>query len=381
MERTSITVRPRAPERIWDSGVFPYLFRAHGGTLAVAVFEKWERSERDQAIAVGHLVCSRDGGRSWAELVVATPEDYPAFEGSAIELKDGRILLFHYDARSRGQKGVFLGKLYRSDDGLRTLSPPETVRFSVPRAVGGHDDNGVPLDAIFIHRSVLEQADGSLILSAYGWFEEDNQASEYRSTMSKFRAMLLRSGDLGLSWEYVSTIASGPVGQEGFNEPVIVRLTRGRHAGRLVCLMRTGRENPIYQAESDDDGKTWGAPRELSWVYSRFGRSRPIVGTDPDLTEMADGTLVLSFGHKPDYRDDGIFLAFSLDQGSSWTEVTRLSSSPTCAYTSVREISPGVLFVTYSARAEDIRPLPGVHYHNYRTVGQVVEVRVERLSP
>ena len=69
----------------------------------------------------------------------------------------------------------------------------------------------------------------------------------------------------------------------------------------------------------------------LSWQYSRYGRRRDIVGTDPDVIEMQDGTLVMSFGHKPDFRDDGNFLAFSTDQGQSWTQVSRLSSTMTAA--------------------------------------------------
>ena len=48
------------------------------------------------------------------------------------------------------------------------------------------------------------------------------------------------------------------------------------------------------------------------------GGRRPIVGTDPDLIEMQDGTLVMSFGHKPDYREHGNYLAFSTDHGASW---------------------------------------------------------------
>ena len=40
--------------------------------------------------------------------------------------------------------------------------------------------------------------------------------------------------------------------------------------------------------------------------------------------------------------------AFSLDQGETWTSETRLNSSITMAYTGVREVSPGVLFVVYT---------------------------------
>ena len=71
---------------------------------------------------------------------------------------------------------------------------------------------------------------------------------------------------------------------------------------------------------------------------------------------MQDGTLAISFGHKPDFEDDGDFVAFSADQGESWTQVTRLSMERTCAYTSLREIEPGVLYVTYSAARFEYSP-------------------------
>ena len=126
-----------------------------------------------------------------------------------------------------------------------------------------------------------------------------------------------------------------PVEQEGFGEPVMIQLRNGPRAGRLICQMRTGRETPIYQCESDDEGKTWTKAYPLQWMYSRFGRSRPIVGTDPDLIEMQDGTLVMAFGHKPDYQEHGNYLAFSVDHGQSWTQVVPISSTVTRAYCGV----------------------------------------------
>ena len=147
--------------------------------------------------------------------------------------------------------------------------------------------------------------------------------------MTKMRSLLLRSSDRGATWSYVSTIAADPIGQEGAAEPALVRLMHGPLKGRLICVLRSGRENPIYQCESDDEGRTWTRTRPLSWQYSRFGRYREIVGTDPDIIEMSDGTLAMSYGHKPDYEDHGNFLVFSVDQGRSWTQETRLSSSVT----------------------------------------------------
>ena len=180
--------------------------------------------------------------------------------------------------------------------------------------------------------------------------------------MYKMRSFLLRSSDQGKTWMYVSTIASDSVEQEGFGEPVLLQLRHGPNAGRLICQMRTGRENPVYQCESDDEGKTWTKAYALRWTYSRFGRQRDIAGTDPDLIEMGDGTLVMSFGHKPDYREHGNYLAFSLDHGKSWTQVTQISSTITSAYTGVRETSPGELFVVYTTSKTNPEDAGGVKY-------------------
>ena len=88
---------------------------------------------------------------------------------------------------------------------------------------------------------------------------------------------------------------------------------------------------------------------------------------------MADGTLAMSFGHKPDYEDHGNFLAFSVDQGRSWTQVTRLSSSVTMAYTGVREVAPGELYVVYSV--SDLDDSSGYRDATFSTVGRPVFVK------
>jgi hypothetical protein len=111
--------------------------------------------------------------------------------------------------------------------------------------------------------------------------------------------------------------------------------------------MRTGnRVDPIYQAHSDDDGVSWSAARPL-----------PLRGVDPDVIEMADGTLACSFGYRiltdPPSPEHGNYVAFSLDQGENWGHVTHLpieahsgTDRSTC-YTGLREVAPGRLLVTF----------------------------------
>jgi hypothetical protein len=111
-------------------------------------------------------------------------------------------------------------------------------------------------------------------------------------------------------------------------------------------------------------------------MYSRFGRTRPIVGTDPDLIEMQDGTLAMAYGHKPDYQEHGNYLAFSVDHGQSWSHVVPISSTVTRAYCGVRELAAGELFVVYST--SDAKTAQEYGTAKYNTMGR--SVRVSRLA-
>lgn len=355
---------------LYEGGVFPYMFLAKDGTTVVHGVKGWRKESVE---GIPFTVRSTDDRQTW-KVWNPSPDQQPGptHEGSVVQLKDGSILIFNWSLDNLGV-GRFKGKLWESTNQWETLAGPREIQLSIPRAAPpGFDDRGEPFGGVVFHRSVLELPGGDLLAGLYGRFEEDTTPTEYQAKQHKYRSFVMRSSDRGKRWSYISTIASGPVEQEGYCEPVLLRLSQVKHRGRLICLMRTGRENPIYQCESDDEGATWNQPRALRWAYSKYGRSREIAGTDPDLIEMSDGTLAFSFGHKPDYRDDGNFLAFSLDQGQSWTQVTRVSSARTCAYTTVREIRPGVLFIVYSLSkkgSDDAR-----YEDDFKTVGQTITV-------
>jgi hypothetical protein len=357
-----VTLGPQQPVA---AGVpWPYLVQLRDGTTILLGHVRWPKGG---TYPIHYTAVSRDGRKTWTEWKPSSNQGSgPITEGSAVELRSGPLLVFDVHAEHIGNK-VFERNYWITKDSYRTLEGPLKYRFSLPEAaVDEHDDRGFPISRMYFRRSVIELENGDLLACAYGHFESDRFPSEYRATMNKTRSFLLRSSNRS-NWNYVGTIASDPYGQEGSGEPVLVRLTRGPRKGRLICLFRTGRENPIYQCESDDEGRTWTRAYPLSWQYSKFGRRRDIVGTDPDVIEMQDGTLVMSFGHKPDFQEDGNFLAFSIDQGQSWTQVTRLSSSPTVAYTGVREVAPGELFVAYSVKSQGD---PG-----YDTVARSISVK------
>ncbi len=342
--------RPRielGPERLVARDLaWPYLGQLRDGTTVVFGHIGWPQGGKypDHYTAV-----SRDGRKTWTVWKPSPAQGVgPVTEGVHVELRDGTLLVFDVHAEHTGAKR-FQHDYWVSRDSLRTLEGPFPYSFSLPQAdTGGVDDRGEPISRIYVRRSMIELPGGDLIACAYGRFETDKMPVEYIAGMSKMRSFVLRSADRGKTWRYIATISADPVEQEGPCEPVMERLRHGPNKGRLICLLRSGRENPIYQCESDDEGATWTKAYPIEWRYSRFGRSRPIVGVDPDLVEMSDGTLAMSFGHKPDFEDHGNFAALSLDHGKTWSEVVRLSSSVTQAYTGIREVAPGELYAVYT---------------------------------
>jgi hypothetical protein len=370
-----------APQLIRPGAMFPFLWVLRDGSALLEVSKGnrtyrrpggFEYQQQDPAFLV-----SRDGLKTWAPWSEASAaKELPWLEGVVVELRDGSVLMFEYIAH-KVAKGEYEGRLWRSSAGWKTFSGPTPFKLSVPRyEENGDSDQGAPFLAVPWHRSVIEMPDGSLMASIYGRFQEDRTPSEYKPSMHRMRSFVVTSQDKGMTWSYLSTIASRPVEQEGFGEPSMLRLSQGPHAGRLICIMRTGRLNPLYQAESDDNGHNWSPAHPLRWMFSSYGHWREIVGTDPDVIEMRDGTLALSFGHKPDDEDDGNFVAFSPDGGQTWTQVTRLSMEMTCAYTSVAEFAPGLLYVTYSAAGASSDPTPpGTdRTSRYRVLGQTIRI-------
>ena len=355
------------PERvILNDGSQPYLFISAKGTLVVQA-QRPRQVSTDYPGAYSTIV-SRDGGKTWQSWSPRKSQaEGPFVEGSVAQMKDGSILILEWVARGPQSGGNFIGKIWRSDDEWKTITGPFEARFYVPEGKGGFDDGGNPVDGLFVHRSLLEMPNGDLVATAYGWFNEDSTPSSYMKSMNKTRVVLLRSSDRGLNWSLVSTVAVDPaVGQEGFTEPVLARLTQGKHSGRFIVLMRTGRNNPIYQTESDDEGKSWTKARALR-----------LLGVDPDLIEMTDGVLVCGFGGLTEWLGEGRhYLAFSLDQGSTWTRITQVSMDPTSQYLTVREVEPGRLLIVYDKvpHKDSDLPKPRLYIAGRTVVARFIDV-------
>lgn len=345
------------PERIiFAGGLQPGLFRSAKGTLFVF---------GSNINGGGVNLVSRNNGQSWERWLPPKPpaEVYghadnpfnppPSGQipsvpcGAYCALRDGRVLALDTWANGPNPSGEFLSHLWVSTDDLASFQRKD-IRVRHPRGRAGVDDGGIPCPGLCFCRSLLEMPDGGLLATGYGWCEGDTTPCGYLPSASRSRAMVFRSDDGGHTWRHLSDVAVGPeVGEEGFSELSMTRLTHGPHAGRLLALMRTGSNNcAIWQAHSDDNGATWGGLHALA-----FG------GVFPDVITMADGTLACSFGWRiwGGGEMQNYYVVFSRDGGHTWSHLTLLPLENHAAvpypcgtwYSGLREIAPGRLIVVY----------------------------------
>jgi len=145
-----------------------------------------------------------------------------------------------------------------------------------------------------------------------------------------------------------------------------------------VTLQETGIADAINDGGPYESART----KMLALDFATQLQEMKAIGGQPEYAlgsvhaVTQDGTLVMAFGHKPDYQEHGNYLAFSVDHGHSWTEVVQISSTVTRAYCGVREVSAVELFVVYST--SDAKTAQDYSTAKFNTMGR--SVRVTRLS-
>lgn len=367
-------------------GLQPSLLCTKSGTLIVQaqVPEKTFPTKRMVYFNAMETRVSRDGGVNWTVIPLKPGDNGLNMEGGAVHLRDGTILALDTYIMPGARPDEGLAQLYTSTNDWHTLEGPQDVPFALPNInfQGSTDDGGRPHSAQRLHRRILELPNGDLLTTFYGWLNGDNTPATYAPTMKKTRVILVRSTDRGQHWKLVSTIAADSgIGTEGFCEPVIARVSKGPKTGRLICLMRTGRE--LREAISDDEGATWSPhqPRVFAvldiyrtelWA-DMFRNFKDFKGktldesnpdelrgavVDPDLIELRSGLLVAAFGIRvpqklcwryPEHPWNGNYLAFSHDHGATWSNVIRMTSRVlTTHYMAIEETpTDNKIFVAY----------------------------------
>jgi hypothetical protein len=157
---------------------------------------------------------------------------------------------------------------------------------------------------------------------------------------------LCHSADDGKTWEFVSKLPfndSDGLTEKNFVDPTCIQL----QGGRIIAHIRY--QNParpdlypwgplsVYQAMSDDGGKTWSIPQPLG-----------VVGAPPHIMRHSSGALISVYGRRR--KPLGISAMISLDNGETWRKEIVLRDdiqASDLGYPCSVELKDGSLFTVY----------------------------------
>jgi hypothetical protein len=204
------------------------------------------------------------------------------------QISDGTVLVNHLVTSFYRQKGILTNYGPQSEAFGRSIGAEGTW-------ISRSNDNGhtwqpgykisqEPMRWIMPADSILELPNGTLLMAVLGQLNTRRE----RKDQEPIRSVLMRSDDKGLHWEHWSTIAFDAAGIISFDEPAL-----GRAAdGTLVCMMRTEhlpreRHQSMWVAFSKNEGESWSEPQATN-----------IWGYPADLTTLKDGRMLAIYGYR-----------------------------------------------------------------------------------
>ena len=252
---------------------FPSMHQLSGERLCIILSTY---ADQAQDVTPGVVLFTKDGGITWSQPIETS------YGEMAISRPDGSTLLLSYYLRLQSSDCA-TGRAYRipkDQERVEAVEQPVQVR-SWPRKIGPLDaDLGNPkaewklASFVFNGQSVLSQDGKTHLATLYGRF----------AGTRRYSLVLAESPD-GLKWTIRSVVADETcklAGQEGPCESALVRLKDGR----LLCVFRLDSALDYGHCFSDDDGKTWSTPKNLTGTYS----------VQPSLSVSPSGMLLLSGG-------------------------------------------------------------------------------------
>ncbi|WP_163566949.1 sialidase family protein [Fodinicola feengrottensis] len=244
---------------------------------------------------------SDNGGASWVHAQASNPMPNEA-SYSMTRLGNGNLLAVNYHTYMlAGNKSASVDSAISTDNGMTWTKRTGTMTTTQEmRPISSATDRpGSAQGGFVLVHSALQNSDGSLFQSAYGYYQDD----------PKYRELLLVSTDGGLNWTVRATVGFNPTltsdgRYEGFCEGAFARAADGS----LFTAMRIGGYLPMYASRSTDNGVTWSTPTPLL-----NGPGESTFSVFPTIVNTAGNTFVMVTGRP------GLSLLVSDDGGLSWS--------------------------------------------------------------
>lgn len=144
-----------------------------------------------------------------------------------------------------------------------------------------------------------------------------------------------RSTDDGSSWQRI-----GPIRMPGWHHGIIQPTIWQMNNGEERMLVRSSHDiGWIAESTSRDDGKNWSIPVDTSL---------PNPDSGIDAVKLKDGAVALAYNNTRRNRSP-LNLAFSFDDGATWSPPLTLESGPgEFSYPAIIQTGDGKLHITYT---------------------------------
>jgi len=303
-------------EFLYERAPFP---SCHASTIAETkdgLAVAWFGGTKEGHADVGIWLSRKSANGPWSEPAevangVQSPEKrHPCWNPVLFQPKapaDAPLLLFY---KVGPNPSTWWGLLMSSRDGGKTWSAPQRL----PEGFCGP-----------IKNKPVQLEDGNLLCPT---------SSEHAG----WRVHFERTPDLGKSWSKTDPINDGK--QIGAIQPSLLF-----HPGGKLQALGRSQQSRIWEARSDDQGKTWGA-------MTLTALPNPNSGTDA--VTLADGRHVLVYNHTAKGRTP-LNVAVSGD-GKAWQAAAVLEDEPgEYSYPAVIQTRDGLVHITYTWRRQRIR--------------------------
>ncbi|WP_426186676.1 sialidase family protein [Microbacterium sp. TWP3-1-2b2] len=233
------------------------------------------------------LGASDDGGASWFNGQEMNP--MPDTSGVTMtRLRNGDLLAVNFHAymmADTDDRQALVETAVSGDSGASWTHREGVMTSPEPmRPIGASERPGTTLGGFVLLHTVVEDPDGTLYMSAYGYYAADEN----------FRQIVLVSRNGGVDWSVAGTVAvadpaqSDVVAYEGPCEGAIERLADGS----LIMVMRVGWRLPMIYSRSTDNGATWSEPQQIEVGPA----GQDLLSVQPTLELLPTGELLLMVG-------------------------------------------------------------------------------------
>jgi hypothetical protein len=297
------------------------------------------------------ILCRSDKGQSWIEITRVGSLDKPAgnwhegelqcigdtlriflngtllYEAKDANLKKGRIGFYAGQGLARVKDIVVSGDATKAERDFSLPAPPPDDFVYVCTDAGAGAYEAFP--------DVCQLSDGRLMCVFYAGYGHVALPNEQLPKGGRVSYCL--SSDEGRTWTPAKTLYDGP---DDDRDPSIVQTDSGRLLCTFFSLRRADGASPPWKGlgswsvYSDDLGKTWSAPRQITADYYCSSPAR----------QLSDGRLALGLYRETDGLSHGA-VVFSDDDGLTWGEVADIDNNdmPLDAETDVIELKDGTL--------------------------------------